>query len=234
MPGMRKAKTLAFYYGTGRLSRLCRYKKVVLQTWAYSSQELQFLREQRTLPLAYLSLAEDQPVPSPWQRKARNLDWNTVYVDPAHPDWINSRLEEARRAVELGFEGLFLDTLDTVTLYPQDRTALLGLVTKLRQLLGHRLLYANRGFHLLPELATLVNGVLLESFSTTWTPWGYRILPKYELEYNLSCLFKLQGYGLELYALDYAEHFWLEGFARLRAMYYGIPTFISNRELTRI
>jgi hypothetical protein len=234
MFGICKSKALAFYYGRGRLLRLYRYAKVVLQTWAYTPQELQILRSRQTLPLAYLSLGEDQLVPSPWHRNARNLDWNTVYVDPSHPDWVRSRLDEARRAVEMGFEGLFLDTLDTVTLYPQDRGALLELITQLRQLLGSRLLYANRGFHLLPELSGLVNGVVLESFSTTWTPWGYRVLPAHVLEYNLSHLFRLQGYALEIYALDYADQFWLEGYARLRAMYYGLPTFVSNRDLTRI
>lgn len=229
-----KARSLAFYYGQGRLERLCRYQKVVLQTWAYTPEDLTFLRRQRTLPLAYLSLGEDQPIPSPWHRDARNLDWNTVYVDPAHPEWMKNRLEEAQKAVEMGFEGLFLDTLDTVTLFPQDRFIMLGLISQLREKLGARLIFANRGFHLLPELATLVNGVVLESFSTTWTPWGYRVLPAYELEYNLSCLYRLQGLSLELYALDYANNLWLEGYARLRALFYGLPTFVSNRNLTRI
>lgn len=229
-----KARPLAFYYGQGRLERLCRYQKVVLQTWAYTPEDLAFLRSQQTLPLAYLSLGEDQPIPSPWHRDARNLDWNTVYVDPAHPEWVLSRLHEAEKAMEMGFEGLFLDTLDTVTLFPQDRFIMLDLITQIREKLGVRLIFANRGFHLLPELATMVNGVVLESFSTTWTPWGYRVLPMYELEYNLSCLFRLQGYALELHALDYANNLWLEGYARLRAMYYGLPTFVSNRQLTRI
>ena len=111
---------------------------------------------------------------------------------------------------------------------------MLGLIAQLRGNLGDRLIFANRGFHLLPELATLVNGVVLESFSTTWTPRGYRVLPAYELEYNLGYLFRLQGYALELYALDYANNLWLEGYARLRAMYYGLPNFVSNRELTRL
>jgi len=229
-----KDKALAFYYGRGRLAQLSRYHKVVLQPWAYTRSELALLRSRRTLPLAYLSLGEDQAVPSPWHRDARNLDWNTVYVDPSHPGWVSSRLEEAQRAIEQGFVGLFLDTLDTVMLFPQDRQAMLGLIAQLRDRLGSVLLFANRGFPLLPDLLGLVDGVVLESFSTTWTPWGYRVLPSYELEYNLSCLYRLQGSPLELYALDYADSFWLEGFARLRAMYYGLPTFVSNRELTRI
>ncbi|AWR86376.1 endo alpha-1,4 polygalactosaminidase [Meiothermus taiwanensis] len=227
-------RALAFYYGKGRLQQLRRYAQVVLQTWAYTPIELQWLRSQDTRPLAYLSLGEDQPIPAPWHRNARNLDWNTVYVDPAHPDWIKNRLNEAQKAIDMGFEGLFLDTLDAATLNPQDRGAMLQLIARLRALVGPRRLYANRGFHLLPELSSLVDGVVLESFSTTWTPGGYRVLPTYELEYNLSCLFRLQGFGLELYALDYADRFWLEGFARLRAMYYGLPTFVSNRDLTRL
>jgi hypothetical protein len=60
------------------------------------------------------------------------------------------------------------------------------------------------------------------------------VLPSYELEYNLGCLYRLQGSSLELFALDYSDNLWLEGFARLRAAYYGLPTFVSNRELTRI
>ncbi|ADD28593.1 endo alpha-1,4 polygalactosaminidase [Meiothermus ruber] len=231
---MYRKEALAFYYGKGRLQQLRRYAQVVLQTWAYTPIELQWLRRQGTRPLAYLSLGEDQPTPAPWHRKTRNPDWNTVYVDPAHPDWIRSRLDEAQKAIDMGFEGLFLDTLDTVTLNPQDRGAMLQLIAQLRALVGSRRLYANRGFYLLPELSSLVDGVVLESFSTTWTPRGYRVLPAYELEYNLSCLFRLQGLGLELYALDYTDRFWLEGFARARAMYYGLPTFVSNRDLTRL
>ncbi|GIW27837.1 MAG: hypothetical protein KatS3mg070_1200 [Meiothermus sp.] len=229
-----KSRVLAFYYGQGKLKQLCRYRKVVLQPWAYTSAELAFLRNSHTQALAYLSLGEDQPIPSPWHRDARNLDWNTVYVDPAHPGWVSSRMEEAKKAIDQGFSGLFLDTLDTVTLFPQDRYTMLSLIRQLRQELSGISIIANRGFTLLPDLATLVDGVVLESFSTTWTPWGYCILPSYELEYNLSCLFRLQGFGLELYALDYADRFWLEGFARLRAMYYGLPTFVSNRQLTRL
>jgi hypothetical protein len=229
-----KARPLAFYYGQGRLEQLCRYQKVVLQPWAYTPEELTFLRRQQTQPLAYLSLGEDQPVPSPWHRDARNLDWDTVYVDPGHPDWVKSRLDEAQKAMLQGFVGLFLDTLDTATLFPQDRFAMLDLISQLRERLGIGAVFANRGFPLLPDLVTLVDGVVLESFSTTWTPRGYRVLPSYELEYNLGCLYRLQGSSLELFALDYSDNLWLEGFARLRAAYYGLPTFVSNRELTRI
>ncbi len=231
---LAKSSVLAFYYGQGKLKQLCRYRKVVLQPWAYTSAELAFLRVHQTQALAYLSLGEDQLTPSPWHRNARNLDWNTVYVDPAHPGWVSSRLEEAEKAIDQGFVGLFLDTLDTVTLFPQDRRTMLSLISQLRERLSGISIFANRGFTLLPDMVTLVDGVVLESFSTTWTPWGYRLLPSYELEYNLSCLYRLQGSSLELYALDYADNLWLEGFARLRAMYYGLPTFVSNRQLTRL
>ncbi|MGQ9793858.1 MAG: endo alpha-1,4 polygalactosaminidase [Anaerolineae bacterium] len=235
MLGIRgKIQTMAFYYGGGRLPRLTRYAKVVLQPCAYTPEEIGFLLSRKTQPLTYLSLGEDHLASAPWHRKERNAVWNTAYVDLAHPDWIRTRLDQAQRALEAGFQGLFLDTLDTVTLYPEDRKAFLGLVEQLRHLVGQRLLYANRGFHLMPELARLVDGVVLESFSTTWTPWGYRMLSSHESEYNLRYFFRLLEHGLEIYALDYGDRFWLEAYAKLRAAFWGLPTFVSNRDLTRI
>ena len=64
---MTTDRPVGFYYGSGKLERLTRFDRVVLQPDAYTPVELAQLRGEGTLPLAYLSLSEDVGPPAPWQ-----------------------------------------------------------------------------------------------------------------------------------------------------------------------
>jgi polysaccharide biosynthesis protein PelA len=44
----------------------------------------------------------------------------------------------------------------------------------------------------------------------------------------------LEGQGIDLYALDYADTPALEAFARDRARSHGLVSLLSNRDLTRL
>jgi hypothetical protein len=155
-----------------------------------------------------------------------------VYV--SHPAWRAHVLAAAAACVEQGFTGFFIDTLDSSQLFPEDRAAVLELVRDLRLLAGERYLLANRGFGLLPELSGLVNGFVFESFSTTWSGNGYRVLSPAELYDNTQIAHVLQATGRDLFALDYADTRELMTFARARARAYGFGSVISNRTLTYV
>jgi polysaccharide biosynthesis protein PelA len=228
--------TIAFYYGSGNLEILSHYERVVLQPGQYTSAELEWLRSQGVVTLAYLSLSEDAGPAAPWHKGPRNPDWGTAYVTPSHPLWLASRLESAATNLRAGFGGLFLDTLDLADLYPADRAGILALIKHLRQANSSSYLLANRGFSLLPELANLVDGLVFEAFSTAWTEGKNvcRILSLHELKTNSSLVQQLKAYDLELYALDYVSRRIHHEFARRRAARYGLSWFASNRSVTQL
>lgn len=224
---------LLVYYGEGGLDRLARHRRVVLQRLHYSPAQLAELTALGTASLAYLALSEDRGPGAPWHRAESNPLWGGRYVEVAHPDWRRRTLERAERSLERGFHGLFLDTLDTPTLFPDDREPLLALVADLRALVGDRWILANRGLDLCADLAPLVDGFMFEAFSTTWID-GYRALPNEELLANAHRLLDLQATGRPLYALDYATSPELARFARARARTHDMPSQVSNRNLTRL
>lgn len=224
-------KDLLIYYGPGGLPTIAGYQRAVLQPGHYSRQQLQQLREAGTETLAYLSLGEDPGPAAPWQRSQVNPDWGGHYVSVAHAGWRTHCLALANRYLAQGFSGLFIDTLDTPDMFPEDRAAMLDLIRDLR-VVANGYLLANRGLGLLPESAAHVNGYLFESFSATWQGDGYRALTLEELHRTMLQAHLLQATRRDLYALDYADTAELIGFARARAATHGFSSVISNRTLT--
>nr|BFE57509.1 hypothetical protein GCM10020063_020350 [Dactylosporangium thailandense] len=225
---------IVFYYGTGRLAELAAYRRAVLQPEFYRPPELQSLRGAGTEPLAYLSLSEDQGPPAPWQRPQRNPDWGGAFVHVGHPGWQEHVLRQARDAMNAGFAGLFLDTLNVELTFPEDVPPLLGLVAALRRVAGSGYVLANRGFGMLPHLAEHVDGIVFESFSARWTDDGYEPWPADVLEDHARVAEGLPRDGLDLYALDYADTPGLADFARRRAELFGLECVISDRALSLV
>ena len=225
------------YYGFDKLESLKHYKQVVLQPNHYSSDELTLLKENGTRPLAYLSLGEHFAAPGEqavWQRPARNEDWNTQYVQAGHPAWRKHVRTSVSSYLDKGFEGFFLDTVEMVDVFPEDRSAMLSLIASLQQLTAGMPLVVNRGFSLLPELAGLVDAVLFEGFSTRWTSDGYEALSPDDLRWTQQVIKQVKRAGLTVYALDYSATPDLTSFARQRAAVFGLESLVSNRDLTEV
>lgn len=226
-------RSFAVYYGQASLEKLRGYRLVALQPGHYSPQEILWLRSQGVTVLAYLSVGEDpSPEPCAWSRRARNAEWGTWYVKVSHAGW-TSRLYAAAEAYLHHFSGLLLDTLDGATLFPADRSPLLRIVRTLRRRHPQAYLLANRGFDLLPELGQFVDGVLIESFTTSWLD-GYRKLRPHELAFTAEMLRRIRTQQLDVFALDYALTEQLRRAARVRARSMGVSTFIGVRELNTI
>ena len=228
-------KPIAFYYGDGKLPELATYQRVVLQPDFYTPEHLAWLKGKGVMTLGYLSMSEDTGPEAPWQRKERNPDWGGAFVRVSHPDWTDHVLKQAQSALNKGFDGLFLDTLDIEWFFPEELPHLLMLIATLRETTRPAYLMANRGFRLLPRLAHLVDGHLFESFSVRWTPEGtHEAWPREILQDHAQIAENLLQTDLELFALDYCDTPELEAFARERALRYGMHSFISNRELGRV
>lgn len=135
--------------------------------------------------LAYLSLGEVHQsrayfaeVKSAGWLVRENPTWKGSFlVDPHQEGW--RRMVVDRLAAEIlgrGFDGLFLDTLDTAeTLEREDRAkyggsiqAMGGLVKALRATYPEALLLPNNAFQVLEEIAPTVDGVVAESVFATY------------------------------------------------------------------
>jgi UDP-glucose 4-epimerase/UDP-glucuronate decarboxylase len=226
-------RPIAFYYGAGELERLATYRRVVLQPDFYTPEELAFLRDRGVHPLAYLSLSQDHGPAAPWQRPDRDPDWGGAMVFVDHPGWVSHVARQARTALDAGFVGLFLDTLNVELTHPEDVPHLTALIATLRDEAGTAYILANRGFGMLPRLVELVDGILFESFSVRWTEDGYAPWPPDVLEHHAQIAERLLEFDVDLYALDYADG-GLAEFATRRARQFGLHSFISDRALSRL
>ncbi|MBP2320671.1 hypothetical protein JOF56_001056 [Kibdelosporangium banguiense] len=222
---------IAFYYGTNQVDRLATFDRVVLQSDAYSEQDIAALVVRGVRPLGYLSLSEDVGPAAEWQRADRNPDWGGAFVHVGHPGWSDHVLAKVRAMRRLGLRGFFLDTLNIELTFPQDLPHLLTLVAAIRELTYPDYLLANRGFGLLPDLADLVDGVLFESFTSRWVEAGYAPWPPDVLEVHSRYAEMLLGLDIEVYALDYADTPRLAEYARARAARFGMPCFVGTRDL---
>ncbi|PNY79423.1 endo alpha-1,4 polygalactosaminidase [Deinococcus koreensis] len=227
------SRSFAVYYGQASLEKLRSYRMVALQPAHYSPEDILWLRAQGVTVLAYLSVGED---PSPercvWSRRTRNAEWGTWYVKVGHAAW-TARLYAAADEYLGHFSGLLLDTLDGATLFPSDRSPLLRIVRNLRRRHPQAYLLANRGFDLLPELGQFVDGVLIESFTTSWLD-GYRKLRQHELAFTGEMLRRIRTQQLDVFALDYALTDQQRRAALVRARSLGVSTFVGVRELNTI
>lgn len=233
--GLKLKRPIAFYYGFGKLNSLSSYKRVVLQPSHYTSDDLIWLKARGIEPIAYISLGEDSGPPAEWHRGRKNTAWQTRYVKLSSIGWRQHVCIQAKTYIAKGFSGLFLDTLDVVDLFPEDRRWMVDLVRSMRAIAGQGPLVANRGFSMMKELSYLIDAVVFEGFSTRWTDDGeYIPLTVQELNWTAVIAEELKKIDMPIYALDYADSPFLQAFAKRRALQHGFIASVSNRDLTHI
>ena len=205
------------------MSALTRFDRAVLQASHYTPLELSWLKRHGVVTLAFLDLSKDNPKARQQQR----------VLERSSPIGTQSISEQVRIALELGFEGLFLDMVEAHN--PLEKKQKLELLQEFRTLAGKRTILVNRGFSLMPELLDIVNGIVFEAFSTQWNhKQGYALLPKRELAWSAAIATQLRYHQTPVYALDYADSIELKHFARRRAEHFGFTSLIANRELTQL
>ncbi|MDX1587826.1 MAG: endo alpha-1,4 polygalactosaminidase [Oleiphilaceae bacterium] len=187
-------RNIGFYYGhEAPIGRLMAYDWLVLQQDQASDARVSLLEASGTLPLSYISMGEmalshryyDEIQPH-WVI-ASNPDWGSVVLDlrlPAVRAFLLERL--IAPAMERGFRGIFLDTLDSYQLSEAGRENPEAFARSQHQLLESiRARYPrgkiliNRGFHLPRESEELVDGLAFESYRMGYDAGRdrYRTLP---------------------------------------------------------
>lgn len=163
---------------------------------------------------------------------AHNKDWDSYVIDLTSAEWRSIVLGEVQDALDQGFHGVMLDTIDTPLqasekaspeLGAANRDAAIQLIADIRQAHPGIKLMLNRGFPILPEVSgqldfTLAESILAETNvsagqSRLFSPMTYR-----EMTTMLEDV-RLRSPQLKVYTLDYWNQDDAEGIQRLYAIH---------------
>lgn len=173
---IRQIKDYVVFYGKGQAEAMGHYGLAIVQPDTLTPEELSALRQKGTLVVAYLSVGEAEPN-RPWYTDGRvdpkwllgkNENWGSDYVDASQPGWQKLMSDLTTEYLQLGFDGIFMDTVDTVDAFPKTKPGMLALIQGLRAANPQALLVMNRGFALAEQLAPDLDGIMFEDLSTTY------------------------------------------------------------------
>jgi len=212
--------SVAFWYAERPpLSELSQFDWVVFEPAHLTPADVRFISDQGAHPFAYLSVGElddhqAQLKPQLLDLAAgetRNTSWNSRVMDLTKSGWKKHLLDRAGEYSRQGYNGLFLDTLDSFSLLPEDqrqaqRDALQATLLELRQRYPELKLFLNRGFEVLPELPQgTVDAVAVESIYAGWDAQRkvYRPVPAKDREWLANQLQPLRDGNIPIIAIEY-------------------------------
>jgi uncharacterized protein (TIGR01370 family) len=173
--------------------------------------------------LAYLSLGEVNESRAYYRQVAaipgavveKNPDWPGAHrVDPRAKGWRQLVLDKlAPSILAKGYDGLFLDTLDTAA-YMEGHgkhgavSAMAGLVKALHARFPQALIVANGGWAILPEAAGALSAYVTESVFTDYQfkPAQYRLREASQAAQRAADMRRVaEQYGLSVLVIEYVD-----------------------------
>jgi hypothetical protein len=202
----------------------------ILHTPAATTQLVKQLKSKRVVTIGYISCGEDESLRTgdgagPGGKASWYFDkdndgkpdiqpvWKSIYANAANPKWRADRVAEAKRLVEeVGFDGIFLDTVDDVTIFPETFDGMVQLIADFRRELPDSPIIMNQSWELLTKVAPMIDGLMLEGFSTSydfesksyrrnppkWDDDGLEMVRKYVLPIR-------EAHPFQVFVLDYAK-----------------------------
>lgn len=175
---------VAFFYGKPvPVVELARFDWVVVEPDHLTAHGLDELHRAGAVVFAYLSLGETAPsAVDPSLVLGRNAPWGSAIIDPGAAGWRAQVLARVDALHARGFDGLFLDTLDSyaMVLRGNRRTAaasaMAGLIRAIAERRPEMKLFFNRGFELLDEVGSRATAVAAESLRYGWDAAGKRYI----------------------------------------------------------
>jgi len=174
--------------------------------------------------LAYLSVGEvnetrtyfDHVRSQRWLIR-ENAAWRGSFlVDVRAPGWQRLLVDRiARGILDRGFDGFFLDTLDTAEVLQRENAdaylgsieAMAALVRALRTAYPRAVLLSNNAFEVIDHVAPLLDGVVAESLFTTYDASTrlYHPVSPFRRSEKVAALRELRRrHGTPIFTLDYA------------------------------
>lgn len=209
---------LAFYYGPHPpVEILSFFKNVVIEP--SSGLNPHVLEKEGAKVYAYASLGEainlnqyGKPIDKSWVL-AKNQNWQSLVLDQTNPAWQAFFINQLITPLwNKGYRGFFLDTLDSYRIVSEDPQKMKkqqeGIISTIRAIKAKypdAKLILNRGFEVLPEIKTLVDGVVAESLFNGWNNQKkeYFQVSEKDRQALLKELYAVKKMGIPVTVVDY-------------------------------
>mgnify|MGYP000173500792 CR=1 FL=1 len=215
-----EGRGIAFFYGPNPpLALLRQFDRVVLEPDNVQPDELDDLGRSGARVYAYLSIGEVGPERAGFEKLesssilGSNPAWNSAVMDLTAESWVNHVLARADELRADGYEGLFLDTMDSFNLVAKTTAARAVQADALSRLIGtlaqrqpSMKLIANRGFEVIDRIAPHLEAVAAESLYASWNNQDerYTSVSATDREWLLARLGDVrERHGLDVIAIDY-------------------------------
>lgn len=211
--------SVAFWYASNPpLSELAQFDNLMLEPDHFDASARNFLRLQNTKLFAYLSVGEFDGDKQELAKAGLNGStsdvvnhaWNSYVMNLADKKWQEHLEARAKSLYKQGYDGLFLDTLDSFQLLPakqqeQQRKGLIEILTKLQTNTPGLQLVFNRGFEVIHELPKKPAAVAVESIYAGWDPSNnrYKPVPEADRVWLQQHLEPLRVKNIPLIAIEY-------------------------------
>ncbi len=229
------------YYGhdSADIEQLVNYDLAIVQPGTLTAAQLQMLHDNGTRVAAYLTIGEldkdsaDTAKVDPSWVLGTNANWGSKFIDATQPGWQALVQDRAAELMKAGYDGFFLDTLDTVDLYPKTGPGLVKIVQDLRAKYKDAVIVQNRGFSLLNQTAPSIDAVMFESFSSSY---DFKKKTYGAVGGDPSYVQNVAKRGLKVLALDYAEPSQGDLITKSyeRAKSYGFVPYVSTINLDKV
>jgi uncharacterized protein (TIGR01370 family) len=247
------AVTAFFYHDNPPLPELSQFDQLVIEPAVITENDIELLKNEQTAVFAYFSIGEIKD-PSLEQQKwvlDKNRHWQSAVVDVSNEEWFAWVLEQRiPQLIDRGFDGLFLDTLDSYRLVAKSQSdvrrhqkSLARLIKRIKETYPQLKLIFNRGFELLDELGPqnakrYVHEMVAESLYQTWDAkrQSYRSVSADDQQWLLDKLLKTKALGIPVTVIDYVDPA-KPGLARktlAKIEEQGFSAWISSPELNAI
>ncbi len=124
----------------------------------------------------YISVGEIEPFREEFKQVKKewiigeNKYWKSYVADVRNPEYHEFILRKADKVAKLGFDGFFLDTLDSYQIvakkheYAEFESGLKAIIRKLKEKYPEKKIILNRGFEIYQNVKDSIDAVLVESF----------------------------------------------------------------------
>ncbi len=207
-----KAHSIAFYYADiDSIRELVSYERVVVDPQHLSDIQLAQLKQAQTKVYAYLSVGE-APAQLAQEFNDAKIGYNDVWqahiMDSANMQWRDYLVSQAQKLKSQGYEGVFLDTLDshlsvTDSAKLQDQQkALISLVAQIQNQLP---VILNRGFDIYKKLPQQPVAIAAESllYSYDYNARMYKQQSAQDTQWLQARLNEIKTAGIEAIVIDY-------------------------------
>ncbi len=212
--------SVAFYYGAKPpVNSLSQFDRVIVESENIRPSELEKLKQHGSSAYAYLSMGEVGPQRA-WKHLIKpewttgvNTAWDSTVMDMTNAGWQRFVLQRVDLLIQQGYDGLFLDTMDSYQINSTNDTtrnaqedALANLIYRIKRRHPSIKLISNRGFEVMDKVGVYLEAVAAESLYSRWNNEKavYQPVPEADRQWLYSKLAEAKSkHNLDIISIEY-------------------------------